>query len=441
MATYDKGKAPTDVTIINERFSTVTAAGSAVNLTSDYTYNQLYEIRADISDWTGIADNFTGAYLRFSSSQKTTSYNLTGMELNVASTTAVVQLSGLYSETQCKTLTASSTWTKVKGVEANLSFYNQSQTVGVTEAMCFYATIGLGSGYTAYTGIHGIVIETRDGSTGTRTLGSGIVMRNIYPAEGTQTFTKGLQMAMACVTGISLEGAMTTGVSITGAATNVIVAGTVGTGTDGWLLKAGTSGTPLVSTAAGGAVHIYNNLSATSGTHRTMIVDTKLTGTTNSSGFYTIRGHAQLGATEIDGGAYVAGVQGKLTFGTSTLTHADARYAAVLAQLDMSGAATYTDGQVMGLWVDAGASSGMTMNGAQFYMLRITNTTSNIPDSVIDVHSEGSLFMQLTGPGGNANWFDTRGTPANTAVCDGYLKTSVGGKTLYIPLYNAVTIS
>ena len=35
----------------------------------------------------------------------------------------------------------------------------------------------------------------------------------------------------------------------------------------------------------------------------------------------------------------------------------------------------------------------------------------------------------------------TRGTPNQTATCDGSLKVLIGSKTLYLPLYNAVTVS
>ncbi len=216
------GNAVTDSLILMGRLVTGAVAGSALSLGATYLYNEHIEIRANVTDWATKAANFTGAYLRYGNTVKTTSYNLTGMELNVSSDAAVVNLSGLYSETQCKALAAGSTWTKVKGIEANLSLYDQTQTVAVTEGMCFYGTIGLGSGYTAYTGLHGLVIETRDGSVGTRTLGSGIILRNISPAEGTQTFTKGIQVAMAAVTGISLEGAMTDGILISGAATDGI---------------------------------------------------------------------------------------------------------------------------------------------------------------------------------------------------------------------------
>lgn len=338
------GDAVIDTLIINGRVSTGSVAGTALDLDSTYTYNQLIEIRADVSDWTGMADNFTGAYLRFSSSTKTTSYNLRGMELNVASTTSVVNLSGLYSETQCKALAAASTWTSVRGVEANLSFYNQTETVAVTEAGCIYGTIGLGSGYSAYTGIHGLIIETRDGSTGTRTLGSGIILRNITPAEGTQTFTNGLQVVMACTTGISLEGAMTSGISITGASTfGVIVTGNASTAFD---CQSGTFTTGL--SIAGTVTNAIIVGACTNGL--------SITGTTTTA--VTLSGDAATGIS--------------ITSGMSATNVISIAATASTAGINISGNCT------TGITIAAQTTAAITVSGIAPYALNITGAASTI---------------------------------------------------------------
>ncbi len=354
------GDAVTDSFILKGRLVTGTVAGSALDLGATYLYNEHIELRANVTDWTKAA-NFTGAYFRYGNTVKTTSYNLTGMELNVSSDAAVVNLSGLYSETQCKALAAGSTWTKVKGIEANLSLYDQTQTVAVTEAMCFYATIGLGSGYTAYTGLHGLVIETRDGSVGTRTLGSGIVLRNISPAEGTQTFTKGLQIAMAAVTGISLEGAMTTGISITGACTTGIL---VGANVANVVMQVGT----LSSTAAVGQVltdtnnrviSLFADTGAAALAGDAQILNARLVllpgiDQTGAGAASVLRGHLRIAGADLTNSESKAwaGVAGVLEFdGTHTVGTTNLIIAAALSgTAEVGGAPTLTaTGMIAGL--------------------------------------------------------------------------------------------
>lgn len=217
------GDASFDNFIIKGRFSTMTAAGAAIDIDSDYTYNQLWEIRATLSDWSGFDDNFTGVYFRFASeadSSDTGSDTLTGMVVNISSTNSTGALQGLYVETQYKTITAAETIGKLQGIESNLSLYAQTETATLTTwGTCFYGTIGIAAGYTDanLAKLHGMVLETRDAAVGTEILGHGIYMVN--KGEGTQTWTTGIYMNMGATTGISLNGAMTTGIDITGGET------------------------------------------------------------------------------------------------------------------------------------------------------------------------------------------------------------------------------
>lgn len=144
-----------------------------------------------------------------------------------------------------------------------------------------------------------------------------------------------------------------------------------------------------------------------------------------------VRGLATLSGVVSGGGLYAYGAQGKLVV-TGTMNHADARLCAVLAQLDIS-AGVYTAGQISALWVDAGATSVAGALGGQFAMVRITNTTVSVPDSVISVDSEGSFLFDLNGPGGNADWYTGGATGGATRSYK--LKVKVGGVTGYMSVY------
>lgn len=142
------------------------------------------------------------------------------------------------------------------------------------------------------------------------------------------------------------------------------------------------------------------------GTDRFVVADQTLSGSITTLSTTAFRAHTQMGTATVGGGAYIYGGQHKLTLTTSTINHADSRLCASLVQLDLSGASTYTAGQLSALWIDAGATSSMTNNGGQFNLVRISNTTVAVPNSVIFVYAEASYLFDLAGgPGGNADWF------------------------------------
>ena len=144
-----------------------------------------------------------------------------------------------------------------------------------------------------------------------------------------------------------------------------------------------------------------------------------------------VRGLATVSGVVSAGALYAYGAQGKLIV-SGTMNHADARLAALLAQLDIS-AGTYTAGQISALWVDAGATSVSGALGGQFNMVRITNTTQSVPNAVIYAYSEGSFLLELDGPGGNAAWYDA--TAAGGLTRSHRLKVKVGGATGYISVF------
>ena len=215
------GDAVADGVILNGRLSTGSAAGAALTLDSTYAYTEGAELRYTVTDWTGIGDNtFEGIYLRPQINTANASGNLKGIEVNTVNNgVALGSIHGGYFETQMKAISADTTVGPIYGIESQISQYAPtSGTLTLTEQSNVGAAagrfqIGLAAGLADYTSLYGVLIQTNDASAASRTLGSGLLIRN-YPAEGTQTWTKGIQITAPAVTGISLEGAMTTDISL-----------------------------------------------------------------------------------------------------------------------------------------------------------------------------------------------------------------------------------
>jgi hypothetical protein len=64
----EHGDEVVDTLVTNGRMATGSLAGSALDIDATYTYNALEEIRADVSDWTGVGGTFIGRYSRISTS-------------------------------------------------------------------------------------------------------------------------------------------------------------------------------------------------------------------------------------------------------------------------------------------------------------------------------------------------------------------------------------
>lgn len=184
---------------------------------------------------------------------------------------------------------------------------------------------------------------------------------------------------------------------------------------------------------------------ANAGTVRAIIGSISPTNSSITAGTLAgIRGVATLptGKT-IAGGVFLIGNQGKL-FVNGTMNHADSRLAAMMAQLDTTGA-TLTTGQISALWVDHGA--GVTgAGGGQFNMIRITNTVSGSkPNAVIYSHGNATYLLDLSAPGGTMDWQAAAGTSAGSAGESGkceapkVLIINVGGTPWYIPAFTQNT--
>ena len=220
-ATATFGNAVADGVILNGRVSTGSSAGTALTLDSTYTYTEGAELRYTVTDWTGIGatNTFEGLYLRPQVNTAAAAGNLKGIEVNTVNNgVALGSMHGAYLETQVKAIAASATVGPIYGIESQISLYTptagtltlaEQSDVGVAAGRF---QLGLpASGLADWTSVYGVLIQSNGGPT--QTLGSGLLIRN-YPAEGVQTWTKGIQITAPAVTGISLEGAMTTGISI-----------------------------------------------------------------------------------------------------------------------------------------------------------------------------------------------------------------------------------
>lgn len=247
------------------------------------------------------------------------------------------------------------------------------------------------------------------------------------------SYTTAYPVDITVAGGTALDiGASTTGINFTGEATNCIVATVVGTGTDGWLLKAGTDATSLSFVgASASAVGIFVDCTATTGFFKTVCVESLLTDTggTLETSLYTIRGKAGLGggSTTVDGASYIVGVQGRFDINGGTINHDDSRVAAVFAQLNLSDG-IYTAGQVSGLWVDV--TLGGTINTAQLNLLRVTcGEVGADTNSILWLYGEAAYLFDVSSPG-DATWHDS-------GIYT--LKVQVTESDRYIPLSTAVS--
>jgi len=80
---FDLGDAVTDTLVLNGRVATGSIAGAALDIDATFLYEQLMEIKADVSDWTGVGSTFTGMYSRISTSLASAN-TLYGMEVYAA---------------------------------------------------------------------------------------------------------------------------------------------------------------------------------------------------------------------------------------------------------------------------------------------------------------------------------------------------------------------
>jgi hypothetical protein len=204
---------------------------------------------------------------------------------------------------------------------------------------------------------------------------------------------------------------------------------TPGTGTTGFIIKAGTSAAMLTDANAGGAaIKCYINYTGTTGRYTGLWMANYLnadwTSATQGAGIYSIRGEVgQKAATTMtmsSNQGYMAGVQGKISVNGTT---AGSWYmCAGLFQVQCATTATFGAGaQLYGIWVDNQASGEAWPVGGS-HMINVTNNGAAIDD-----------FMYFYG-GNSVSYvfqFSTCGTCVSDSGAGGstskYLKCTIDG--------------
>jgi len=220
LGSFTFGSVATDSLILKGRVSTMSAAGSAIDIGATYTYGEGQEIRYQVTDWTG-KTTFNGLYLR--------SEAITGSAAGKS-----VRGTEIYGVCNDVTMTTGSLWgtltyAYVKGktaVTVNNMYAGQFEltwdagrtadcTISTEAAVILAKVTG---GRTAdYTKIHGMIIRFGEMDGDSQKFGYGIHIEDDAAMAGTSTFTTGLYLEAGCDTGIEIAGACaTSGLNITG---------------------------------------------------------------------------------------------------------------------------------------------------------------------------------------------------------------------------------
>jgi hypothetical protein len=208
------GDAATDNLIIKGRMSSMTAAGSAIQITSSYAYGEGIEMRYQVTDWTGVGSSFKGMYLRSEA-------------ITTAATGKSIYGAEIYGVCNNVTMTTGSLWgalfyAYVKGVGAvtvNNMYAVQGELTWdasrthdctiTTAAACFRAKI-TGGRVADYTKIHGYELTIGEMDGDSAKFGKGLFMQDDSGMSGTCTLTTGIDIAIGCTTGISIGGTCST---------------------------------------------------------------------------------------------------------------------------------------------------------------------------------------------------------------------------------------
>ena len=210
----------TDALILeNGRLATGAVAGSAIDIDGTaWPYSEGVELRYTVSDWadTYTLTSFRGMYLR-AQSDEASSNSIYGLECyGVTNAVNITNIWGALFYGYVKGA-AAVTVGKVYGIQTEVSWdAGSAQDTLSTEATPILAKVTSGA-VDDYTKIHGMIIRMGDMDGGSRTYGSGIKIEDDADMSGTSVFTYGLNIPIACTTGIYLGGAMTDGLVIAGA--------------------------------------------------------------------------------------------------------------------------------------------------------------------------------------------------------------------------------
>ena len=223
----------------------------------------------------------------------------------------------------------------------------------------------------------------------------------------------------------------------------------VPTGSNGpCLIRAGTYATPITNTSTdqSGLIRFYMSTSAAGTSYdRGVFVCLKTTGV---KGIFPVAGLAEVleqtgvGPTKAQAAQFIAGLHtdtSKLaTIGADTTA---GMYGAWLKVYSVTGSEASSGSRVASVWLDNQMCG--TVSGEEYTIFSTTGGTRPNAWAAFETTSSGwdnFLYFDETAYD-QAPVGTTRGTPNQTATCDSSLKVLINDKTLYIPLYNAVTVS
>jgi len=221
LGTFTFGDAALDTLILKGRISTMTAAGAVIPLGATYTYSELMELRCQVTSWTGIGSAFKGYYFRAENAVAGSGKGLRAAEFYAVTnaTFGIDNLQGIYAEAAMKA-SGTQTIANANAIEAALAPYGGTGAITITNHWeCLLLTPSgtssrIDSGNAAK--IHGVYLLARDGDGGSTKLGDGFYMGNDSSQSGTRTLTNGINIAIGCTNGITMNGAIGTGLAISG---------------------------------------------------------------------------------------------------------------------------------------------------------------------------------------------------------------------------------
>jgi len=215
--TLSFGDEAVDNLIIQGRVSSMTAAGSAIQITSAYTDGEGIEMRYQVTDWTGVGNSFKGMYLRSEAITNTAAgKSIYGAEIYGVCNNVTMDSGSLWGAMNYAYVKGVDpvTVNNMYAVQGELS-WDASRTGDctiTTAAACFRAKI-TGGQVADYTKIHGYELTIGEMDGDSQKFGYGLFMQDDSGMGGTSTLSKGVYLNIGCDTGIDIAEA-TTGINI-----------------------------------------------------------------------------------------------------------------------------------------------------------------------------------------------------------------------------------
>lgn len=419
------GDAATDNLIIKGRVSSMTAAGSAIQITSAYAYGEGIEMRYQVTDWTGVGSSFKGMYLRSEAATNSASgKSIYGAEIYGVCNNVTMGSGSLWGAMNYAYVkgVGAVTVNNMYAVQGELT-WDASRTGDctiTTAAACFRAKI-TGGRVADYTKIHGYELTIGEMDGDSQTFGYGIFMQDDSGMAGTSTLTTGVYINIGCTTGISIAGATTDAISISGDATTGLNITSGCTATDGILVAgacadaihiSGSNTTSALHISGDQATAMLVDVDAALATGLSFAVDTGITMTTGID--MTCTGTGTI-ATAIS-----------LTY-TADATECFAMTVAtsktVTTGMSMSGAGTYTTGILLdataittGISITAGSlTDGIKISGTTpVDGLEISSACSANAINISGVNTANAINISGAQTTGNAIAITSTGTLSGT---------------------------